>query len=123
MAPMIDMVFLLLVFFMCVSTMTQSAKQIEVELPESESSKVGEDLSNRTVINIDATGNIFFENRQVSREILKSEIERVQSSAVGTLRWQIRADRDTPFRLLKQVMKTCAEAGAYDLIYSTFQSK
>ena len=35
MAPMIDMVFLLLVFFMCVSSLAQADKRTPVELPES----------------------------------------------------------------------------------------
>ena len=44
MTPMIDMVFLLLVFFMTVSTLAQADRQVELELPESASSDVPNDL-------------------------------------------------------------------------------
>jgi biopolymer transport protein ExbD len=52
MAPMIDMVFLLLVFFMCVSSMAQADKAIPLELPESEASKVPKDLSDRGTLSM-----------------------------------------------------------------------
>ena len=45
MAPMIDMVFLLLVFFMTVASVAKSQRQVELDLPESEESKVPEDVS------------------------------------------------------------------------------
>ncbi len=123
MAPMIDMVFLLLVFFMCVSTLSQSSRTIDITLPDSSSARISEDLANRIVINVDAAGSIFLGNRLIPLDKLKSEITTLQAHATATLKWQIRADRKTPFSTIKRIMNTCAEAGAYDLIYATFQSE
>ncbi|MCC5788171.1 MAG: biopolymer transporter ExbD, partial [Opitutales bacterium] len=59
MAPMIDMVFLLLVFFMTVGTLAQADRTVELDLPESEESRVSEDLSGRGIISVREDGAIF----------------------------------------------------------------
>ena len=53
MAPMIDLVFLLLIFFMVASVVTELEK-VEVAIPESEYAKVPEDTKNRMMLSIDA---------------------------------------------------------------------
>jgi biopolymer transport protein ExbD len=122
MAPMIDMVFLLLVFFMCVSSLAQADKSIEVDLAESEESKVPDDLSNRGIVSVKEGGMIFFG----AREVTAAELQEGVSQALRDtprLRIQLRADRLTRFEDIQRVLKACAEAGAVDVIYSTHQSR
>ena len=121
MAPMIDMVFLLLVFFMCVSTLAQAEKQAPVELPESERSKVADDLSGRGTISVGEDGTVFMGTRRVELEDLK---RRIQASLRENpdLRIQLRADRKTAFTHMRKVLRACAEAGAYEIIFSTHQT-
>lgn len=121
MAPMIDMVFLLLVFFMCVSTMAQAERK-EVELPHSKESAVAEDLSGRGVVTVDADGQAYVAAKAVSHAELK-ELLRAAAEADATFRVQIRADRDTPFSHLRPVLKVCAEAGAHEVIYATVEAR
>lgn len=122
MAPMIDMVFLLLVFFMCVSSLAQAEKSIEVDLPESAESKVPEDFANRGMVTVKEGGELFLGARGIALEELKAEISRAVRESPG-LRVQVRADRLTRFEQIQAVLKACAEAGAVDIIYSTYQSK
>ncbi|MFU8849344.1 MAG: ExbD/TolR family protein, partial [Opitutales bacterium] len=56
MAPMIDMVFLLLVFFMTVASVAQNQRQVKLDLPESDESKIPEDASGRGILSVDAEG-------------------------------------------------------------------
>lgn len=122
MAPMIDMVFLLLVFFMCVSSLAQADKRIELDLPESEESKVPEDLTDRGIVSVREDGAVFVRGNEVEREDLKEHIER-SLRETPRLRVQVRADRETRFEKIQRVLKACAEAGAVDVIYSTHQSR
>lgn len=122
MAPMIDMVFLLLVFFMCVSSLAQADKSVPVELPESEESKVPEDLSNRGVITVKEDGSLYLGAREVSLEELTEGLSR-SLREVPQLRVQVRADSLTRFEQIQRVLKICAEAGAVDVVYSTHQSR
>ena len=49
MAPMIDMVFLLLIFFMVASVVTELEK-VEVEIPEAKYAKVPEEVKGRMML-------------------------------------------------------------------------
>lgn len=122
MAPMIDMVFLLLVFFMCVSSLAQADKSIPVDLPESDESKVPEDLADRAIVSVKADGALFFGAREVSLAELKEALTR-SLQQTPRLRIQVRADEVTRFEEIQRVLKVCAEAGAVDVIYSTHQSR
>jgi biopolymer transport protein ExbD len=121
MAPMIDMVFLLLVFFMTVSTLAQAQQRVELDLPESEEAKVPEDLANRTPVSIQRDGTLYWGAQPVPREEL---VERLAGllAAEPDLRVQVRADHDTPFEHVRTALQACAEAGAYDVLYSTYEA-
>ena len=121
MAPMIDMVFLLLVFFMCVSTLAQADKLAQVNLPKSEKSEVPEDLSDRGTISIDSAGMIYVGAQPVSLSEMKSRIEKSIKNN-PRLKIHVRADRSTAYGEVRAVLKACAEAGAYEIIYATFQT-
>lgn len=122
MTPMIDMVFLLLVFFMTVSTLAQADRQVELELPESASSDVPNDLSDRGTISIDTTGQIYMgsipQTLQNMQRLLKASM-----AENPDLRIHLRADHTTEYQHIKKVLRACAEVGAYEVIYATYQSR
>jgi biopolymer transport protein ExbD len=121
MTPMIDMVFLLLVFFMCVSSLAQADKKLKLELPESAESKVPENLTDRGVVSVDAAGRVYLGATPVELERL-TEAVRLEISRRPGLRVLVRAERSVAFRDIKRVLKACAEAGAGEVIYATFQA-
>lgn len=121
MTPMIDMVFLLLVFFMCVSSLAQAEKKLKLDLPESAESKVPEDLTDRGVVSVDANGSVYLGAAPVGIERL-TEAVRAEISRRPGLRVLVRAERSVAFRDIKRVLKACAEAGAGEVIYATFQT-
>ena len=122
MALMIDMVFLLLVFFMCVSVLAQADKTIELALPESSESQVADSFSNRGKISLDGEGKIFISAQNLTLEEMQNKIkEAIKMNS--ELKVQIRADKETHYDKIKEVLKACAEVGAYEVIFSTYQSR
>jgi len=121
MAPMIDMVFLLLVFFMTVSNLAQAEKRIKLDLPESYEADVPKELSDRTTISIKRDGSLFWGAQAITLDELPAQIEPAVAETPD-LRIQVRADRTTPFAEIRKVLEACAQAGAYQVIYSTHQS-
>ena len=121
MTPMIDMVFLLLVFFMCVSTLAQADKNVALDLAESQESKVPEDLSDRGIISLNKDGSIFLRSRSLALEEMKEQIKATLQRN-PELEIQLRVDRETRYADVKKVLEACAEAGAYKVIYSTIQA-
>jgi biopolymer transport protein ExbD len=120
MAPMIDMVFLLLVFFMCVSSLSQAERAMPVDLPSSAESKVPDDLANRATISILDDGSIFIGAEQADEPALAQRVRRALVDNPRT-RLHVRADGRVTFASIRRVLRICAEAGAYDVIYSTHQ--
>lgn len=122
MAPMIDMVFLLLVFFMCVSSLARADRAFPVELPDSLESKVPEDARNRATVTVLADGMIAIGSDRLDAAELGRRL-REAITANAALRLEVRADRNVPFGKVKHVLRTCAEAGAYEIIYATHQGE
>lgn len=121
MAPMIDMVFLLLVFFMTASAMSQAGSKLELDLPESSRAKVAQDFSNRLILSIDPTGETFLGTRHVEREeLMELLLQFSEERASGKL--SIRAAKTTPFAAVKEVMATAASAGISDYLYASYEA-
>ncbi|WP_442890992.1 ExbD/TolR family protein [Congregicoccus parvus] len=120
MAPMIDMVFLLLVFFMCVSSLAQAEKLVPVTLPESTESKVPEDLSQRMTITVLPGGEVHAGAVAVGASGIEEVVRRAATARPG-LRVHVRAAQDVPFGEIKTVLQACARGGAVEVIYATHQ--
>jgi biopolymer transport protein ExbD len=122
MAPMIDMVFLLLVFFMTVASVAKSQRTVELDLPESEESEIPEDASGRGILSVDAEGLYYIGDQPRSLEAIKESISaRIRQDP--ELQIQVRADRTTEYAAVQKLLKAAAESGAYEIIYATFEAR
>lgn len=126
MAPMIDMVFLLLIFFMVASHLS-SMERVPVPLPVADKAKVPEEARDRQLVSIlalDETGEeayIFMNLKKVGLEEFGPEIIRLHE-ADENLQVYLRADRRVKHKHIKAVMEACAQAGIADIIFGTFES-
>lgn len=133
MTPMIDCVFLLLIFFMVSATMSKVDMTPEVKLPIAPKAAIPEDLRNRGVVNIvplgtPAAGSVTSEARpfliagQLTDEpgLVAAITERLKQEP--DLRIYLRVDRNAEFRIVKRAIRACAVAGVFDIIFGTFQS-
>lgn len=126
MAPMIDMVFLLLIFFMVASHMSKMDR-IPVELPVADKSIVPDSATGRQLITIrsrDATGEeveILMNLQPVSMEQIKTVVKRVLSENENAEVY-LRADRFAKHKHVKEVMAACADGGVANVIFATFES-
>ncbi|MBC2602824.1 ExbD/TolR family protein [Puniceicoccus vermicola] len=117
--PMIDVVFLLIAFFMTI-TSEITEENIKIEVPIAVEAQVPEERGVRQTISIDASGNIFFGARQLAPDELADAI-RVSLENSPDTRVYLRADARTPHRYVQDVMQATANAGLYDLIFATNQ--
>src|SRR5690606_20693367 len=121
MAPMIDMVFLLLVFFMTASAMSQSGTRVALELPESESSQVPQDLSDRVVVSVSADERIFWGAEELDLDALRERLAAAREESPN-MKLRIRAGKTTPFGAVRRVMSAAAAEGVESYLYATLQS-
>lgn len=119
MSPMIDMVFLLLIFFLVAATIVREQK-VPIEIPLAVYAKVPENTIGRFEITVTAPGNIFVRNTPVDldglKELLKPELENDPE-----LKILIRADKLVRYSMNEKIMEACAEVGANDLIFTAFE--
>jgi biopolymer transport protein ExbD len=123
MAPMIDMVFLLLVFFMTVSTLAQDERR-PLPLPESEQSVVPEESAGRGTISLDFSPDggvaLYLGAAEIDEAALRAAV-REALARDPELEVNVRAPAEMPFREIKRVLRLCAEAGAARIVYATYQ--
>jgi biopolymer transport protein ExbD len=119
MAPMIDMVFLLLVFFMCASQMSQK-QNIPMEIPTASRAVVPKERPNRWIVNITAKGAVHSGgNDEAKLEDLATQVK-ARLAAVPSLQVYIRADAACEHRHVKKVMNRLAEVGMDNFIFGTY---
>ena len=109
--PMLDVVFIMLIFFIVTATFIKEAG-IDVDKPEAATAVVQEKAS--ILIAIDADDNVWINRRQVDVRSIRSIIERLHAeNPKGTV--VIQADRDSRNNTLVQVMDASRRAGVYDI--------
>ena len=119
MSPMIDMVFLLLIFFIVASAVIDEKKPVEI--PDAVYAKVPEDETGRFEITVTAAGDLFVKNEQVSIDELKTLLEPELEFDSG-LKVVLRSDGNVKYKVNEEIMTACAEVGANDLIFSAFEN-
>lgn len=106
-APLIDCVFLLLIFFLLTSSFIEQAG-IEIQLPESAYASVLEEKE--IVILISAEGALQVNGEQVGPEGLSVRVAALREE-LRTERALIRADKDVRLELLTKIMDAVKSAG------------
>jgi biopolymer transport protein ExbD len=109
--PMLDVVFIMLIFFIVTATFIKEAG-IDVDKPDAATAVVQEKAS--ILVAIDASDNVWINRRQVDIRSVRSIIERLHAeNPKGTV--VIQADRESRNNTLVEVMDASRRAGVYDI--------
>ncbi|MBM4062392.1 MAG: biopolymer transporter ExbD [Planctomycetes bacterium] len=103
--PMIDMVFLLLIFFLAATTLAREEVELDLRLPEARSGQPGAP-GQQIVVNVLADGRMSVEGREVTLEALRQKLaaaaaRRADQSVL------VRGDEAARFGLGLQVLDAC----------------
>lgn len=120
MSPMIDMVFLLLIFFIVASAIVDDKPVVEV--PSAVYAKVPDDIKGRVMITVKKDGSLYIGNNRnpVSIEEVKGYLAPQMESNEKTL-VMIRADKNVKYKVNEKLVEACGEVGASDMIYTAFE--
>jgi biopolymer transport protein ExbD len=114
MTPMIDMTFLLLIFFLAATTFAKDEVELDLRLPEAQSGVDG-DTAHPLVISVLADGRIMLGGRETTLPALQQQLQ----AAAGRNREQgvlVRGDKLAQFGVGLQVLDACrlAKLGKVD---------
>jgi biopolymer transport protein ExbD len=121
--PLIDVVFLLLIFFMVSTTFDRNAR-LKVSLPEA-SAKMQQQQDTPIVLTIDAKGKYFINDRQVvntTLETLKAALQKTVGDDTEQM-LVLRADGSTPHQAVVRAMDAAAQIGLTHLSIATVEPK
>ncbi len=116
--PIIDMVFLLLIFFLVATTYHQTEREMQIALPDAESAGPISVSLREIIVNVTAEGGIIVSGRDVSAD----DLRRIVYAAVETNRDQkvtIRGDRATAYEAIVRVLDICKGAGIQEPFLDT----
>ena len=106
--PMLDVVFIMLIFFIVTSTFVKEAG-VDVSRPEADTAVVTE--SNSIQIGITSSNQIFMDKRQIDKRAVRANVERGLAENPGAA-VIIVADADSKTETLIEVMDQSRLAGA-----------
>lgn len=116
--PMIDMTFLLLIFFMVTQKITEQELSVPVKLPVAVSA-VPPEKTPRDTINIDGEGNYYIGDSIATTEQVLAHLK-VKFKDFPPLQIYLRADQNTPAKKIREFVEMATEVGAIDLIFGVY---
>lgn len=125
MSSMIDLVFLLLIFFMVSSHLIIIQIDKRVNPPTAKNAQVAKEASGRVVVNILADGTTWAQDQVelTTSEAISDYVEqtRLVNDANGVVtRLNVRADEEVDTRIIKKVVQAAGEAGVTEVIFGSY---
>lgn len=122
--PMIDVVFLLIIFFVVSNAVMRQEATMKLNLPNATTGKeIGRTNTGKIVVNVAGEGKLFLGTRPVSLDQLRVELARQQSESNVPLEIRIRTDRLVPYRFIEPILVVCAQTGLGNVSFSVLESK
>ena len=108
--PLIDMVFLLLIFFLVATTFRQEEREMQIALPFAGSSAPISTMLRELIVNVDAEGTVIVAGRRLD----DADLESLVSEAVAgnpDQKLTVRGDRATAYAHVVRVLDICKACG------------
>jgi len=121
-APMIDVIFLLLCFFIASQIFSQWETEIGIVLPTSTTGDPPDRLPGEIIINISTQGAVVVNNQEFDDNSLRILLRRVSNLFKGQP-VLLRADRLTAYEHIIHVLDLCREADIGNISFATIQTE
>ena len=122
MTPMIDVVFLLIIFFLVSSHLAKQEVHMDLPLPDA---ATGEQRTSeeapRLTINVSQDGQLIVAGRTVAQAELRTRFEEKRRDAGPDVEVVIRGDRDVPYGQVEPIMLDCVRAGIWNVTFAVYR--
>lgn len=119
--PMIDVVFLLLIFFLAATTFAREEVELDLRLPQAKSGKAGSG-EQQLVVNVFADGKLTVDGREVTLAALQQKLQAaVQRNAEQAV--LVRGDQESRFGTGLAVLDVCRLAKVKKVDFAALPSK
>jgi biopolymer transport protein ExbD len=121
-APMVDILLVLLCFFVITWSMARKENELDVRVPAASAGQESNPVVNQTVLNVKADGTIVWDRKVISKEALAQKLKSLaalHSDYAIILRGDVKTDYDH----IVQVLDTCRTAGIWNVAFATSKAE
>jgi biopolymer transport protein ExbD len=119
---MIDVVFLLIIFFLVSSHLAQREQRIQVQLPDAAGGHHARpDQSPRVTLTLQQDGRIWLSSQPLTADQLSERLRAQLQQDGADLELRIRCDRRLPYHKVEPVLAAAARAGLWNVSFAVVE--
>ena len=117
-APMVDILLVLLCFFIVTWSIAKKENELDVKVPSEQNAKEQVAVLNQTVLNVKSDGTVVWNKKIVSKEELGTRLKEL-SSLFPDYAIIVRGDERAPFLHIANVLDICRSANIWNVAFAT----
>ena len=117
-APMVDVVFLLLIFFIATMQYTQSERELNVSVPVAEEGADARQTVGEIIVNVREGGEVVVDKTVMDKEQLFGKLQRI-AAVHKNQAIRIRGDGKVEYQKIVEVIDVCQKAGIPNISFAT----
>lgn len=117
-APMVDIVFLLLIFFLVTWNFSRNEMELDVKVPKAREGKETRRAVGEVILNVKADGTVVMNRRPMDSKALKEALAKI-ATLYPDQAVILRGDENTDYRHVVEVLDICRRANIWNVAFAT----
>jgi biopolymer transport protein ExbD len=117
-APMVDILLVLLCFFIVTWSFAKKEMDLSVKVPSAQNAKESSSVLNQTVLNVRPEGTVVWNNAPVSHKDLEARLKTLAKD-FPDFAVIVRADENVEWKFVAKVIDTCRAANIWNVAFAT----
>ena len=117
-APMVDIVFLLLIFFLVTWNFSRSETELDVKVPQARGGKESRRAVGEVILNVKADGTVVLNRRTMDQKALGEALKKI-AALYPDQAVVLRGDENTDYRHVVGVLDICRQANIWNVAFAT----
>ena len=124
MTPMIDVVFLLIIFFLVSSHLARQESSMELELPSAMAGQEDFDqTTTRITINVKRDGSLWLGGQPIEAQQLATRFAELRAEQGDGVEVRIRGSREAAYSTVEPIMLACTKASIWNVKYAVYREE
>ena len=124
MTPMIDVVFLLIIFFLVSSHLAKQESSMELQLPAAMAGQEDFDqTTSRITINVKRDGSLWLGGQQIEAQQLTARFSQLRAEQGEGVEVRIRGSREAAYSTFEPIMLACTKASIWNVKYAVYREE
>jgi biopolymer transport protein ExbD len=117
-APMVDVVFLLLIFFLVTWNFSRNETELDVKVPKASEGKETRRSVGEVILNVKADGSVVMNRRTMDPAALGGALKKI-AALYPDQAVILRGDENTDYRHVVEVLDICRQANIWNVAFAT----